>query len=62
MASNRQIEANRGNAARSTGPKSKEGKLRSSRNSFRHGLSRPMTADGGGELRTEAPETFAGVP
>lgn len=42
MASNRQIEANRGNAKRSTGPRTEAGKARSSRNSFRHGLSRPM--------------------
>ncbi len=45
MASNRQIEANRGNAKRSTGPKTEAGKTRSSRNSLRHGLSRPMGSD-----------------
>jgi len=39
MASKRQIEANRKNAKRSTGPKTDAGKARSSRNARRHGLS-----------------------
>lgn len=34
----RQVEANRGNARRSTGPKSARGKAQSRRNSLRHGL------------------------
>ena len=38
MASNRQIEANRNNAKRSTGPKTAGGKATSSRNAWRHGL------------------------
>ena len=38
MASRRQLEANRANAKRSTGPRSADGKARSSRNSLAHGL------------------------
>src|ERR1700674_1404722 len=50
MASEKQIAANRANAKRSTGPKTLAGKMASSRNAFRHGLSgplrlHPMTAD-----------------
>ncbi|UQR65439.1 hypothetical protein LRP30_09425 [Bradyrhizobium sp. C-145] len=40
MASIRQIEANRSNAKRSTGPKTAGGKARSSQNALRHGLAR----------------------
>jgi hypothetical protein len=39
MASDRQIQANRQNARKSTGPRSGAGKRRSSSNSLRHGLS-----------------------
>jgi hypothetical protein len=42
MASAKQIAANRANAQRSTGPKTALGKRKSSRNSFRHGLSWPL--------------------
>ena len=52
MASNRQIEANRGNAKRSTGPKTEAGKRRSSSNSLRHGLSRSLTSGSDGEIGT----------
>ena len=45
MASEKQIAANRANAKRSTGPKTAAGKLRSSRNAFRHGLSGPLPPD-----------------
>ena len=45
VASNRQIEANRKNAKRSTGPKTAEGKERACRNALRHGLSRRGTKD-----------------
>jgi len=38
MTSFKQIEANRRNALKSTGPRSEEGKQRSSRNALRHGL------------------------
>ena len=38
MTSFRQIEANRGNALRSTGPKTEAGKRRSLQNAARHGL------------------------
>lgn len=39
MATVKQIEANRRNAQRSTGPKTEEGKARSRRNALKHGLS-----------------------
>ena len=45
MASAKQIAANRANAQRSTGPKTALGKMKSSRNSFRHGLSWPLPLD-----------------
>lgn len=38
MASPKQLRANRANAKRSTGPKSADGKARSSKNSLAHGL------------------------
>ncbi|WP_247385486.1 MULTISPECIES: hypothetical protein [unclassified Bradyrhizobium] len=45
MASNRQIEANRNNAKRSTGPKTVRGNAKSSRNALRHGLARRCKRD-----------------
>ena len=45
MATEKQIAANRANASRSTGPKSLPGRMKSSRNAFRHGLSSPMPID-----------------
>ena len=48
MASKRQVEANRANAAKSTGPRTSTGKIMSSRNAYRHGLSRWDDSDGSG--------------
>src|SRR5215831_3580628 len=45
MASEKQLRANRENAKRSSGPKTAAGRLKSSRNALRHGLSLPLTAD-----------------
>ncbi len=45
MATERQIAANRANALKSTGPKTAAGRLKSSRNAFRHGLSLPLWLD-----------------
>jgi len=42
MASERQIAANRANAKRSTGPKTKSGRRASCNNAFKHGLSCPL--------------------
>jgi hypothetical protein len=41
MATEKQIAANRANAKRSTGPKTKRGRRASSSNALRHGLSSP---------------------
>lgn len=45
MATEKQIAANKANAQKSTGPKTAAGKLRSSRNAYRHGLSCPLRFD-----------------
>jgi hypothetical protein len=45
MATEKQIAANRANAQRSTGPKTLAGKLKSSRNAYRHGLSSQLQLD-----------------
>jgi hypothetical protein len=45
MASEKQIAANRANAQRSTGPRTALGKMKSSRNAYRHGLSGPLPFD-----------------
>jgi hypothetical protein len=44
MATEKQIAANRANSKRSTGPKTDSGRIKSSRNAFRHGLSLPADA------------------
>jgi hypothetical protein len=41
LATEKQIAANRANAKKSTGPRTLAGKLKSSRNAYRHGLSSP---------------------
>jgi hypothetical protein len=46
MTSFRQIEANRRNALRSTGPSTEEGKRQSRRNALRHGLTAETVIDG----------------
>jgi hypothetical protein len=46
MTSFRQIEANRRNALRSTGPKTEEGKQQSRRNALRHGLTAETVIEG----------------
>jgi hypothetical protein len=45
MATEKQIAANRANAQKSTGPRTAAGRLKSSRNAFRHGLSLPLRLD-----------------
>jgi len=46
MATEKQIAANRANAARSTGPKTRMGRRASSNNALKHGLSCPLPIDG----------------
>src|SRR6266702_7444499 len=45
MLSKRKINANRRNAARSTGPSTADGKARASRNAYRHGLAVSVLGD-----------------
>ena len=54
MATERQIAANRANAKRSTGPKSAAGKMVSSRNAYRHGLTCPLSASADTSAKLEA--------
>jgi len=53
VATDKQIAANRANAKRSTGPKTAPGRLKSSQNAFRHGLSRPLQLDPGMSAKFE---------
>ena len=45
MSSERLRQANRANAARSTGPRSRAGRAKAARNARRYGLSLPVMAD-----------------
>jgi hypothetical protein len=45
MATEKQVLANRANALKSTGPRTAAGRLKSSSNAFRHGLSLPLHLD-----------------
>ena len=45
MATDKQIAANRANSKRSTGPKTAAGRLKSSRNAYRHGLACSLRLD-----------------
>jgi hypothetical protein len=54
MATAKQIAANRANARRSTGPRTALGKLKSSRNALRHGLSIPSQPNHAGWERVGA--------
>ena len=54
MATEKQIAANRANAKRSTGPKTAAGKMASSRNAYRHGLSCPLRLDPATSSKVEA--------
>jgi hypothetical protein len=58
MTSARQLAANRRNAVRSTGPRTRAGKIRSRRNALRHGLSAKL-ADY--RLRSSEEEKLAGL-
>ncbi|MGA7873178.1 MAG: hypothetical protein WCA22_19995, partial [Candidatus Binatus sp.] len=53
MASVRQIEANRGNALQSTGPRSAEGKSRVGLNALKHGLTAKDIV-----LQNESPDQY----
>jgi hypothetical protein len=54
MPTAKQIAANRANAERSTGPKTLAGKLKASRNAFRHGLSLPLRHDMAASTKADA--------
>jgi hypothetical protein len=54
VATEKQIAANRANAKRSTGPKSARGKMVSSRNAYRHGLTCPLSLGADTAAKLEA--------
>src|SRR5438270_2757407 len=54
MATEKQIAANRANAKKSTGPNTAAGRLQSSRNAYRHGLSLPLRLDLASSAKADA--------
>ena len=54
MASEKQLAANRANALKSSGPRTAAGRRTSSRNSYRHGLSLPITMDSPVQVEIDA--------
>jgi hypothetical protein len=54
VATEKQIAANRANAKRSTGPKTLAGKIASSRNAYRHGLSGAFQLDSVATAKVDA--------
>jgi hypothetical protein len=60
VTSERKIRTNRANARASTGPKTAEGRARSTRNARRHGLSLPVLADPASQELKELAREIAG--
>ncbi|MCK1307790.1 MULTISPECIES: hypothetical protein [unclassified Bradyrhizobium] len=60
MASERQIAANRRNAGKSTGPKTRAGRQRARANAYRHGLAAPSSREARAEIDALARQ-FAGA-